>query len=98
MVLLMFGAFRGERAAPAVNWLSIAAADRAPASWSCWLPAERLETFGGSFVRRRLRALPEVLALLGSAAAILCRSTISSASSRTGSNTRPDPALDRSAC
>ena len=46
MVLLMLGAFQ-ERAVTAINWLAILLLIAAGAV-ICWLPAERLEAFGGS--------------------------------------------------
>jgi NADH-quinone oxidoreductase subunit N len=49
MLLLMFGVFRGEQSARPVNWLSILILIAAGALIA-WLPGERLEAFGGSFV------------------------------------------------
>src|SRR5688572_26475280 len=65
MVLLMFGAFRGERAATPINWLSILLLIGA-GGVICWLPA-----FGGSFVLEPYARYLKLLALTGSATAIL---------------------------
>ena len=70
MLLLMFGVFRGERSARAVNWLSILLLIAAGAV-VLWLPVERLETFGGSFVVDSFARFLKLLALIGSATAIL---------------------------
>jgi NADH-quinone oxidoreductase subunit N len=70
MVLLMVGAFRGERAAGAINWLSILLLVVAGAIL-VWLPAERQEAFGGSFVLEPYARFLKLLALVGSATAIL---------------------------
>jgi NADH-quinone oxidoreductase subunit N len=69
MVLLMIGVFR-ERAVPAVNWLSILLLIAAGAI-IVWLPGERLEAFGGSFVLEPFARFLKLLALVGSATAIL---------------------------
>jgi NADH-quinone oxidoreductase subunit N len=70
MVLLMLGAFWGERSAVAVSWASIAVLVAAGAI-VVWLPAGTLTTFGGSFVLDPFARFLKVLALTGSAAAIL---------------------------
>jgi len=70
MALLMFGAFRGERSAAPVNWLAILLLVVAGAI-VVWLPEGRLETFGGSFVVDQFARFLKLLALTGSAAAIL---------------------------
>jgi NADH-quinone oxidoreductase subunit N len=70
MVLLMIGAFRGERAARAINWLSILLLIAAGVI-VVMLPEGRLVTFGGSFVVDDFARFLKVLALTGSAFAIL---------------------------
>jgi NADH-quinone oxidoreductase subunit N len=70
MALLMLGAFAGERAARLVNWLAILLLVVA-ALLVLWLPAEKLIAFGGSFVVDTFARFMKVLALAGSAAAIL---------------------------
>jgi NADH-quinone oxidoreductase subunit N len=69
MLLLMVGAFRGERSAPVVSLgamlLLVAAA------WIVlWLPAGKATTFGGSFIVDDFARFLKVLAFGGSAAAI----------------------------
>ena len=70
MVLLMLGAFRGERSAPAIHWLSIVLLVAAGVI-VVWLPAGKLVTFGGSFVVDDFARFLKLLALTGSACAIL---------------------------
>jgi NADH-quinone oxidoreductase subunit N len=70
MALLMFGAFRGERPTNAVNWLAILLLVAAGAI-VVWLPAGKLVTFGGSFVVDEFARFLKLLALTGSAVAIL---------------------------
>ncbi|MEA2938586.1 MAG: NADH-quinone oxidoreductase subunit [Alphaproteobacteria bacterium] len=70
MALLMFGAFRGERTTNAVNWLAILLLVAAGAI-VVWLPAGKLVTFGGSFVVDEFARFLKLLALTGSAVAIL---------------------------
>ena len=70
MALLMLGAFRGERTVGAVNWLAILLLIAAGAL-IVWLPAGRLTAFGGSFVVDDFARFLKLLALTGSAAAIL---------------------------
>jgi NADH-quinone oxidoreductase subunit N len=70
MLLLMFGVFRGEQSARPVNWLSILILIAAGALIA-WLPGERLEAFGGSFVVDSFARFLKLLALVGSATAIL---------------------------
>jgi NADH-quinone oxidoreductase subunit N len=70
MALLMVGVFRGERSAGAVNWLAILLLVAAGAA-VVWLPEGKLETFGGSFVVDSFARFLKLLALVGSAAAIL---------------------------
>src|SRR5262245_4078518 len=69
MALLMLGAFR-ERAVTAVNWLAILLLIVAGVI-IVWLPAEPLEAFGGSFVLEPFARFLKLLALVGSACAIL---------------------------
>ncbi len=70
MVLLMIGAFRGERATGLVNVLAILILIAAGAL-VLWLPAGRLVAFGGSFVVDDFARFLKLLALTGSAATIL---------------------------
>jgi NADH-quinone oxidoreductase subunit N len=70
MALLMLGAFRGERATPAVSWFSILLLIAAGAL-VVWLPAGKLTAFGGSFVVDDFARFLKLLALTGSAVAIL---------------------------
>ena len=70
MALLMYGAFRGERTAKTVNWLAILLLVAAGAIL-VWLPEGRLVTFGGSFVVDPFARFLKLLALTGSAVAIL---------------------------
>src|SRR6266545_3268251 len=70
MVLLMLGAFRGERSAPAIHLLAIALLVVA-GGIIVWLPAGKLVTFGGSFVVDGFARFLKLLALTGSAFAIL---------------------------
>jgi NADH-quinone oxidoreductase subunit N len=70
LALLMFGAFRGERAAMAVHvgaMLLLAAA----AVIVLWLPGGKLVTFGGSLILDSFARFLKVLAFGGSATAIL---------------------------
>jgi NADH-quinone oxidoreductase subunit N len=70
MVLLMLGAFRGERSAGAMNWLAILLLIGAGAV-VVWLPAGKLVGFGGSFIVDPFARFLKLLALTGSATAIL---------------------------
>jgi len=70
MVLLMLGAFRGERSTTAVNWVAIVLLVAAGAI-VVWLPGDKLIAFGGSFVVDTFARFLKLLALAGSAAAIL---------------------------
>src|SRR5215510_4144198 len=70
MGLLMLGAFRGERSTPAVNWLAILLLVVA-GLLIVWLPAGKLTAFGGSFVVDDFARFLKLLALTGSATAIL---------------------------
>jgi NADH-quinone oxidoreductase subunit N len=70
MVLLMLGAFRGERSAGAMNWLAILLLIGAGAL-VVWLPAGKLVAFGGSFIVDPFARFLKLLALTGSATAIL---------------------------
>ncbi|MGA2894531.1 MAG: NADH-quinone oxidoreductase subunit NuoN [Xanthobacteraceae bacterium] len=70
MALLMFGAFRGESATRSVDIAAIALLAIAGATL-LWLPSGRLTTFGGSFVVDDFARYLKILALAGSAAAIL---------------------------
>src|ERR1700730_3724806 len=70
MALLMLGAFRGEHTAVAVNWLAIVLLVAAGAI-TLWLPPGTLTTFGGSFIVDPFARFLKLLALTGSAAAIL---------------------------
>src|SRR5256714_8063450 len=70
MALLMFGVFRGERVAPAMNWIGIALLV-VVAILLALLPAGRLTSFGGSFVLDNFARFMKELALAGSAFAIV---------------------------
>jgi NADH-quinone oxidoreductase subunit N len=70
MALLMLGVFRGETSARLVNWLSILLLAVAGAL-VVWLPSGTLVTFGGSFVVDGFARFLKLLALTGSAVAIL---------------------------
>jgi NADH-quinone oxidoreductase subunit N len=70
MALLMFGAYRGERTAGAINWLAILLLIAAGAV-VVWLPNEKLVAFGGSFIVDSFARFLKLLALTGSATAIL---------------------------
>src|SRR3954470_22146506 len=70
MALLMFGAFSGEHSARAINWLSILLLIIAGAV-VVWLPEGTLVTFGGSFVVDQFARFLKLLALTGTATAIL---------------------------
>jgi NADH-quinone oxidoreductase subunit N len=70
MLLLMVGAFRGERATPGIDAAAILLLIAAGAV-VVWLPGEKLVTFGGSFVVDGFARFLKLLALAGSAAAIL---------------------------
>ncbi|MGH6769532.1 MAG: NADH-quinone oxidoreductase subunit NuoN [Xanthobacteraceae bacterium] len=70
MALLMLGAFRGEKSTGLVSWLSILLLVAAGAV-VVWLPGERLEGFGGSFIVDPFARFLKLLALVGSATAIL---------------------------
>jgi len=70
MALLMLGAYRGERTAGAINWLAILLLIAAGAV-VVWLPNEKLVAFGGSFIVDSFARFLKLLALAGSATAIL---------------------------
>jgi NADH-quinone oxidoreductase subunit N len=70
MALLMLGAYRGERTAGAINWLAILLLIAAGAV-VVWLPNEKLVAFGGSFIVDSFARFLKLLALTGSATAIL---------------------------
>ncbi len=70
MALLMYGVFRGEGSARSVNWLAMLLLVMTGAL-VVWLPGERLETFGGSFVVEQFARFLKLLALVGSATALL---------------------------
>jgi len=70
MALLMLGVFRADRGGNAANWLAVALL--LLAGWAVvWLPPERVVAFGGSFVVDDFARFLKILALIGSAAAIL---------------------------
>ena len=88
MALLMVGAFRGEQSARAVNWLAIVLLI-VDGAVIVWLPEGRLVTFGGSFVVDDFARFLKLLALTGSAVAILMSLDYFAARrSRRNSNTR----------
>ena len=70
MLLLMVGAFRGERTTKVIDAAAIALLVLAGLI-IVWLPAGKLVTFGGSFVVDGFARFLKLLALTGSAAAIL---------------------------
>src|SRR5215468_10666520 len=70
MLLLMVGAFRGERTTPTIDTAAILLLIAAGAV-VVWLPGEKLVTFGGSFVVDGFARFLKLLSLAGSAAAIL---------------------------
>ena len=70
MLLLMLGAYAGERATGAVNGLSVLLLI-AVAALVVWLPGEKLVVFDGTFVVDLFARFMKVLALAGSAIAIL---------------------------
>ena len=70
MVLLMLGAYRGQRATPLVVGLAIGLLIVTGVLELC-LPAGKLVTFGGSFVVDSYARFLKVLALIGSAATLL---------------------------
>jgi NADH-quinone oxidoreductase subunit N len=70
MLLLMLGAFAGERATGTVNALSVLLLIGV-AALVVWLPGEKLVAFDGSFVLDLFARFMKVLALAGSAIAIL---------------------------
>jgi NADH-quinone oxidoreductase subunit N len=70
MLLLMVGAFRGERAASGIDGTAILLLV-ITGLIVVWLPGDKLVTFGGSFVVDGFGRFLKLLALAGSAAAIL---------------------------
>src|SRR3984893_10378571 len=70
MVLLMVGAFRGERATPFINVAAILLLV-VTGFIVAWLPGDKLVAFGGSFVLDSFARFLKLLALTGSAVAIL---------------------------
>src|SRR5262249_57513424 len=69
MVLLMLGAFRGERSTTAVNWVAIVLLVAAGAI-VVWLPGDKLIAFGGSFVLDTFARFLTLLSLPPSSAPI----------------------------
>jgi NADH-quinone oxidoreductase subunit N len=70
ILLLMWGVFRGERSVPLIN-LGSAGLLVLALFLVIWLPEESLSTFGGSFFADSFARFMKVLALAGSAAAIV---------------------------
>src|SRR5215471_12072545 len=70
MLLLMVGAFRGERAASGIDSTAILLLV-ITGLIVVWLPGDKLVTFGGSFVVDGFGRFLKLLALVGSATAIL---------------------------
>ncbi len=70
MLLLMIGVFRGDRSYLLTSWLAILVLIAAGVA-VVWLPAGRLMAFNGSFVVDDFARFLKLLALGGSAAAIL---------------------------
>jgi NADH-quinone oxidoreductase subunit N len=81
MLLLMVGAFRGERAVRGIEGAAILLLVLAGLI-VVWLPAGKLVTFGGSFVVDPFARFLKLLALAGSAAAILMSSHYLAAENR----------------
>src|SRR5262245_10202780 len=73
MLLLMVGAFRGERAVYGIDGTSILLLI-VTGLIVLWLPGDKLVTFGGSFVVDGFARFLKLLALAGSAVAILMSS------------------------
>jgi len=71
MVLLMVGAFRGQRSTPLVVTLAIALLILTGVLQCHYLPDGKLSTFGGSFVVDGYARFLKILVLLGSAATLL---------------------------
>jgi NADH-quinone oxidoreductase subunit N len=70
MALLMYGVYaRRDTTVPIVNGLSVVLLIVA-GLLVLWLPAEKITTFGGSFIVDRFARIMKVLALIGSATAI----------------------------
>jgi NADH-quinone oxidoreductase subunit N len=74
MLLLMVGAYRGERSAPIVAFGAIMLLIAAIVA-IVWLPGGKAVTFGGSFILDDFARFLKVLAFGGSAAAILMSQT-----------------------
>ena len=74
MLLLMLGAYRGERSGPCRGTRRDHAADRRHGA-IVWLPGGKVVTFGGSFVLDDFARFLKMLAFGGSAAAILMSQT-----------------------
>jgi NADH-quinone oxidoreductase subunit N len=70
MALLMFGVYRGERSAAAVNAWTIVLLVIVGAL-VIWLPGDRLVTFGGSFVVDAFAKFMKVLSLIGGVAVLV---------------------------
>jgi NADH-quinone oxidoreductase subunit N len=70
MALLMYGAFAGERTAVTIGWLSIVLLILVGAV-IVWMPETKMVAFGGSFVVDQFARFLKLLALAGSAVAIL---------------------------
>jgi NADH-quinone oxidoreductase subunit N len=70
LLLVLFGAFRGERSAETMNHAALALLGLALVAVFT-LPGERAEAFGGSFVMDSFAKFMKVLTLLGAAAGIV---------------------------
>ena len=87
MLLLMIGVFRGEQATGAVSGFAIILLIVAGVLIAL-MPAEKVVTFGGSFVVDAFARFMKILALIGSAVAIVMSTEFLGATDRRRSNTR----------
>ena len=70
MVLLMLGAYGGERSTPTITTASFLLLVVA-ALFVYWLPAGRIVTFGGSFIIDDFARVLKILTLIGSAGTLV---------------------------
>ena len=87
LILVLYGAIRGERAGEGMNIIALALLAVAFVA-VLMLPSERVETMGGSFVVDGFAKFMKVLTLLGSAAASSCPWTTCAGRGSTASSTR----------
>ncbi len=76
LVLVLIGAFRGERSSGVRERGGARAPRPSPSSRCLMLPASPTQTLGGSFVIDAFAKFMKVLTLIGAAAASSCRPTI----------------------